>query len=585
MEGLGGRTGFLKGFSVAAVLALVILCFLPVRYEANDDFALVSKLSGKTGLSADPLDPTLSTSLGWTLYLLYQYGPDLPWYGLYVCAACYLGFSLMLSVLFRSVKGLSLLLSLPFLGMVFFHLFSFVSFTSASLILESGVFLCCMEWMVRDRCPAKNPRFYAWVLLLAFTISYLLRWRLVLSSLVFVGPVLLFVKRRHMAKATPFLMALALFITGDRVLFHLTASDQHKAFVNYNRLRAEFHDTARGDDHGELTRKALKKVGWSLEDFAFYKSWVLYDNRKFNERTLSTFLKENDPQKELSLLAVGWKGLKEHCRRGKRYLLAMLFSIASVGFYRAGCLSGLTKRNRLKIIVALAYIGTGIALVVAIRSVMRVYVPLYAYFFGACFFFFHLTERASRQGGSRSVHRHLAVTCAVVFSVLAWGQAYAWGETEIERLHQSKSIREYILSRMEEVKKRTKDADAILILMEPSSGLGQETIHPLREFRDFTDLRILPAGWGINSPRYFSILRGMGLEDGRALMEWIVDNERALLVLMAKGGVDVWRWQTQWTSYFARNIVKKGKVKLVPVHDFRDARGRGLVLFSMRSTT
>ena len=583
IEGPGGRAGFLKGFFVAAVFVGIVFCLVPVRYTANDDFALVKLLSERSGFSPDPLNPSLNFSMGWFLCFLYKYGPDLPWYGLFVCTACTLGLSLLLSVLFRSTQGLSLLLSLPFLGMVFFHSTSFISFTTASLLLESGVLLCLMEWVVRDRCPARRTRFYGWALALAFLIGYLLRWRLVLSALVFGVPILFFVKKRQLAKAIPVVMAVGLVIVGDRALFHLTTSDEHKAFMEYNDIRAQFHDTARGDYYGDLTPKALRKVGWSREDYIFYKKWVLYDDRKFNERTLRTFLEENDPKRTESLFVLGWGGVKEHFRQGKRYLLALLFSIVSIGFYRVGGLSELARRDRWKIILALTYMGAGIVGVVSIRSVFRVFVPLYAYFFGACFLFLHVTKRESAQGRSRSLRRNVSVTCAVVFSLLAWGQAVAQGKMDFRILKRSKMEKEHTQKGLSVVKDRSAVPEPLLILMNPASGLGLENVHPLKEFSDFTDLRIFPAGWSVHSPRFYSILRDMGLTDGRAFLTWMIDNPKALLVLIARNGMDARQWTSMWESYFSRRIAPGKRARLVPVHDFRNANGAGLVFFHMRS--
>jgi len=583
IEGPGGRAGFLKGFFVAAVFVFVVFSLVPVRYAANDDFALVKLLSERSGFSPDPLNPSLNFSMGWILLFLYGHGPDLPWYGLFVCTACTLGLSLLLSVLFRSTQGLSLLLSLPFLGMVFFHITSFISFTTASLILESGVLLCLMEWVVRDRCPAGRPRFYGWALALAFLIAYLLRWRLVLSVLVFGGPVLLFVKKQQMVKAMPVVMAVCLVIVGDRALFHLTTSDEHKAFMEYNDIRAQFHDTAQGDYYGDLTPKALRKVGWSREDYIFYKRWVLYDNEEFNERALRTFLEENDPKRTECLFVLGWGRLKGHFRQGKHYLLALLFSIVSMGFYRAGGLSELSRSNRLKILLTLAYIGAGIVSVVSIRSVFRVFGPLYAYFFMVCFLFLHLTKRESAQGRGRSVGQNVSVTCAVVFSLLAWGQAYAQGKTDFRILESSKMEKEYIQKGLNVVKSRSGVPEPLLILMNPTRGLGSEYVHPLKEFSDVTDLRVFPAGWGVHSPRFSSILTDMGLEDGRAFLRWMIDNPKALLVLMARDEMDARRWKSMWESYFFRRIAPDKRTRLVPAYDFRNANGAGLVFFYMRS--
>jgi hypothetical protein len=237
----------------------------------------------------------------------------------------------------------------------------------------------------------------------------------------------------------------------------------------------------------------------------------------------------------------------------------------------------------LRILLALAYIGAGIVSVVSIRSVFRIFVPLYAYFFGACFLFSHLTKRGSGQGRSRSVGRNVSVICAVVFSILAWGQAYAQGKLDFRILRGSKMKKEYIQKSLSVVEDRSPVPDPLLILMNPAKGLGAEYVHPLKEFSDFTDLRIFPAGWGVHSPRFYSILGDMGLTDGREFLTWMIDNPKALLVLFSRNEMDTRRRKSMWESYFSRRIAPNKRARLVPVHDFRNATGAGLIFFYMRS--
>ncbi len=105
----------------------------------------------------------------------------------------------------------------------------------------------------------------------------------------------------------------------------------------------------------------------------------------------------------------------------------------------------------------------------------------------------------------------------------------------------------------------------------------------MKEFSDFTDLTVFPAGWSVNSPGYFSVLRNMGLVDGRAFLTWMIDNPKALLVMISRSGIETWRWKALWESYFSRRIAPAKRARLVAVHDFRNREGAGLVFFSMRS--
>jgi hypothetical protein len=577
------HAGFLKGFLVAAIFAGIVLSVAPVRYEANDDFGSIGKLSAQSGFRPDPLHPTLSTTLSRLLRALYRIHPEFPWYGVLIYSAAFLGMSLMLSVFFRSTQGLSMFLALPVLCLLFFHVFSFASFTSASLILQLGVLLCLMEWVVRDECPAKNAKLYACVLALGFLVGFLLRWRMVLYATAFGIPIFFFMKRRQLTRAIPLLTVVVLIMIGDRALFHLMSTDEHKAYMEYNRLRARFHDTAWGDDHGSSTRKALKKAGWSREDYGFYKSWILYDNRRFNTETLRTFLRENEPKEVDSFFRAWWKKLRRQFHTGNHYVLAMVFATLSILAYRFERFSRSSARKRVRIVLALTVIGAGILYVMCFRFVPRVFVPLYTYFLGACFLLSYGQAEGLPDARTRPVRKAILLVFALVFCMLTWGQAYTQGKMDFRILERSRLEKEYIQQALSVVKNRGDIPGLLLILMNPMSGLGVEYVHPLKEFSDFTDLRIFPAGWGVNSPGYASILRDMGLADGRAFLTWMIDNPKALLVMISRSGTETWRWKTIWESYFSRRIAPSKRPRLVPVHDFRNANGAGLVFFCMRS--
>lgn len=580
-EACGHRFGFVMGLLCAAVFLFLILSFLPVRYEANDDFGLIARFSPRSGFVTDPLQPLVSWTLGSILCALYTRVPHVPWYGLFIYASALWGMALMLGVLFRSARGASLLLALPLLGTLFFHVFSFAGFTSAALLLECGVLLCVLEWAVR---PVKNPRGYAGALALGFLVAFLLRWRMVLYAAALGVPILLFLKKGWWRGAIPFVAAVGFFVAGDRVLFHLLSSDEYKAYVEYSRLRAEFHDTVRGGVHGETTQRALQRVGWSQEDYVFYKSWILYDNRRFNTHSLRAFLDANDPGQEGSLLGLGLDGLRRQFRLGNHYALALVFGTLSVLVYRVDRLPSLSRARRLKIFLALAFIASGILYVMCFRFVPRLFVPLAAYFFGLCFLLLHAKEGDGKplsRGGPAS--RRVLLASGLALSLLTWGQAHAQGRMAVSLLRGSEAEKAHIRQALSGVKGAGSVSDPLLVLMNPVSGLGAEYVHPLREFSDYTDLRVFPAGWGVHSPRFSAILRGMGLADGHAFLAWLIDNPQALLVLRTSGGADTWRWKSLWESYLARRIAPDRGVRLLPAHDFRDARGAGLVLFRLKS--
>jgi hypothetical protein len=577
------RFGFVKGLLCAAVFLFLILSFLPVRYEANDDFGLIARFSPRSGFATDPLQPLVSWTLGSILCFLYARLPGVPWYGLFIYGSALCGMALMLGVLFRSARGASLLLALPLLGTLFFHVFAFAGFTSAALLLECGVLLCVLEWAVRGECPARNPRWYAGALALGFLVAFLLRWRMVLYAASLGAPILLFLRRGWLRGAIPFVAAVGLVVAGDRALFHSSSSEEYKAYVEYSRLRARFHDTVQGGYHGETTETALQKAGWSREDYVFYKSWILYDNQRFNARSLRAFLAANDPGKAGSLLGMGLEGLRRQFRMGHHYALALVFGTLSVLVYRLEHLSSLSRGRGLKICLALAFVASGILYIMCFRFVPRLFVPLSAYFFGLCFLFFHEKGgegRALSRGGP--ARRRVLPAVGLALSLLTWGQAHAQGRMAVALLKGSEAEKASMHKALSGVKGAGSVSDPLLVVMNPVSGLGAEYVHPLREFSDYTDLRVFPAGWGVHSPRFVSTLREMGLADGHAFLAWLIDNPQALLVLRTSGAEDTWRWKSLWESYLARRIAPDRGVRLVPAHDFRDARGAGLVVFLLK---
>ncbi len=581
---VSGHAGFLKGFLVAGLFVGIVLCFLPVRYEANDDFGLITYLSDQSGFRSGAYHPTLSAGFGRLLSTLYRVQPGVPWYGLIIYSSAFAGMSLMLSVLFRSAKGLSLLLALPLLCLLFLHVFTFASFTSASLMLEFGVLLCLAEWIVRDECPARKARVYGLLLALGFLIGYFLRWRMTLYAIAFGMPALFFVKKRQLSRAAPLLVAVGLVMVGDRAIFHLTSSDEQKAYLEYNHLRAQFHDRVGGKSHGDLTRKALSKTGWAFEDYGFYKSWILYDSRLFNTQTLRTFLEENDPKQGGAFLRKGREGLERQFRMENHYTLALIFGALCILSARFEDLLRLSKWDRIKSVLALGAIGAGILYVMSFRFVPRVFVPLYIYFFGVCFLLSHLGVGVESDGRAGPVRKGIILACAFAFCMLTGWQAVAQGKINNRILQGSNLEKAYIQKVLSVVKDKSPVPDPVLILMNPMTGLGAQYVHPLKEFSDFSDLRIFPSGWSVNSPRYASILKEMGLSDGRAFLKWMINNPKALVVLLTRSDQETWRWKAMWESYFARRIAPGRGTSLVPVYDFRNKGGVGLVFFSMRSS-
>ena len=203
-EGNLGRHALLKAFVFSAAFILIVLFLLPVRYEINDELALVVRpLNERAGVRPD-LDSTrtflISQTLHYILYYLYEYWPSIPWLGVFMYLVVFLGCSLMLALVLMANDWKYSLLAVPPLALLVGYCCSFVSVTAASLLLEFGVFMSLMEWTIRNRCPTRSTRWYGLFLMLCFCLSFLLRWRLVVYAIVFAVPILFFLKKDQLRK-------------------------------------------------------------------------------------------------------------------------------------------------------------------------------------------------------------------------------------------------------------------------------------------------------------------------------------------------------------------------------------------------
>lgn len=577
-------TALVIGFVSAAVFLIGVVWLLPVRYAINDEFGIIVRtLNGQGGGQPDPYSPFLiSQALHYVLYLLYKYWPSIPWLGMLMYSAVYLGFSLMLGLLFRSADVKYSLLVVAPLVLLIGYCLSFISVTAASLILEFAVFLCLTEWVIKGRCPEKHPMLYAFFLTFCFLLSYVFRWRLVLYSLFFAVPVLFFMKKGQFKKVLPFVVVLAVFIVGDRALFYCKSTNEHKAFAEYNQIRSVFNDTLRGQYYGDITLKALGKTGWSPEDYAFFRLWILYDEVLFNPASIETFTTENDPQDKAPVLELAANRIKKSLNASKRYTLVLAFSILSLFLYRLGSLLRLSIQDKLKIVAALGAVCTGIVFLMYYRFPARLYVPLYSYLLGTAFLIFRLEGLPSAGGRDVPTLRKIGVAASLLLMVLTVGFVTAQGRQILHVLEASQKEKEYIHRCLTDVKEKSIHPDPLLVLADPLYGLRFETVHPLRELSDFPDVRVFPGGSRIGSPAYFDALGQIGLKGGREFLRWIIDNDEVFLILMAGEGGRDQTVRYLWESYFSRRIVPGEKIRLLPAHDFRNRHGAGLVFYSMR---
>jgi len=243
-------------------------------------------------------------------------------------------------------------------------------------------------------------------------------------------------------------------------------------------------------------------------------------------------------------------------------------------------------KERTRIIASLAIVGIGVGILTYYRCVPRVYVPLYAYITGMFLLFSDPNgSLPSQKTGFRTL-KVVLIGCSLLVFSQALGQSYAAMKQQLGILHFSEMEKDYI-GKCSRIVERQHSSTPLLVLMDPvqSGVLGADKVHPLKELSDYPALRIFPFGTLINSPRYYAALYEMNLKSGSEFLKWTVDREEVLFVTVARSRRQQQRLKYLWESYFSRHVVESQKAALLPVHDFRNKKGMGMVFYRMSSIT
>ena len=573
-------SSFIIGFGLPALFLCVCLLLLPVRYETNDDFGNIERLQTHQVISPDKSSPVLSKTLVTVLIALYRTVPDIPWYGIIVYGALFLGVALNYGVLTRSCNPLLLVLISPLFFLFVFHSFVFLSHTTAALLLEFGVFISLLEWVLKKDSPYEKRGYYAVLLTLGLILGYLLRWILVSYFLVFGAPLLLFIHISQLKKIWPFVLAVVVVIFADRGFAAFTVTSEQQQYLTYNSLRADFHDSPEGFFRKEITSKAIEKAGWAPIDFIMYKHWVLYDNVLFNAETLKIFLKENNVdvkskpvQNALGKMKANYLQSKHHTR------VATLVAIIAFIFYFPN-FKKTSKNSIIKIGLSWCFFLGLILFFAYYRFPPRIYIPMYIFYLS--FLFLSLNIRANNEKRSKSlVVKKSAWIITIFLTLIAYKTAWTQISSSLGLLDHSLNEKNYVNYCLADLKLKIKESSPLIVRMKMTDSLSKEKIHPLKEKTDFTDMFVMPGGTSVNSPRYHQILTMLNLKNGRHFLQWCANNKRVYFVYFARSKKEHEKFISWWDAYYRVRIFPGKNLRFKKVRDYRGKSGSGIIFYQL----
>lgn len=581
----GGPSGLGAALLCALVLCGTAVAALPLKYEVNDDFGMVLSLAGGDGFAPSAETQFISRVLSQSLFFLYERIPGVPWYGVLLFCGMTLGLTLFLSTWIavptdRIVKWLVLVAWLPTLG----HWIYATTFTAATLMLELGAFLRLLAWLAAGRCfPLRG-----WFLTFCLAFAYLWRAPLAIYSVVLAAPLLLYLRAQDCKQLLPYIVVLAALVGVDQTWDRWATTTADDEYSEYSRLRAQFQDRPAGRV-GPNTARAVDAAGWTDDDHELVRTrWFLYDERLVNPTTLRAFLEANRAA-TVSPWTSGRQALSTAWGATRNFMPVVFCVGLSVIWLRYPTLFGPAPAVRWRNVLAMFLILTPVVGLVFYRFVARVALPVLAFALGALLV---LEPQAPEHPPTSPVALGMRLRRAATWLGLAVSLACSLNaiRADLSTLRTDYLRKQFVQSSVRDLLAAT-PTRPLLVLLDPRYGLSHETIHPLRELRDLSGYRVLPAGTAIRSPRYASILSSLGLASGSQFLDWLIDNEGVVFVLFTPADLEGERESEEtvrlWESYFNRRVIsptgRTAPVQLEPLKHTTGSRGERMTFFHLVS--
>ena len=535
-------TGVAAGF--------IFVWFMPVTYEVADDIGAQMILAGDDGFAAAAEVPFLSWTFNHGFYLLYQVAPTVPWYGILLVTTQAMGLSLLGFCLASSMSHRRWLACLvPFFLAFSYQSLLTLTFTKAALTLQFAAFAFLLLQRLQPLQFDNNKWSHQKLTLGLIVLALLWRWKLGLFCLVFAAPLLLFTSK-ELRRVLIINLLLVLTVIGiDRGLDRLTRPPAWQKYMSFYTLRAELFDMPAGRvgdlpaDLAEVTAAA----NWSADDYDLIRNyWMLHDQRLANSHSFQRFLAAAKSANSSS----AWKRMVGHLRDNALLIFTFFPLVLAVVLLQGR--DALADPLWFKKLWTVLLLGAPLLFLTYFRLVPRVAMPILFYILTV----FALLVRSREQESKPSLRSWLRGR-ANVMQVLALILLLLSGWQCFQLLRvQTNSVlvrRGNLLGG--EVVVGELQKPATLIRMSPVALPGWEGCHPLRRINTNPNLRIVPSGWQIGSPRYHRILTDLGFENGSAMLgHWASDPNvgQYFVRRITNAPTRIKPLSSAWKSYFQR---------------------------------
>ena len=462
------------------VLILLLLYFFDLFFFfTNDDFALSSDLS--SGFEA----PFVNYILVILFRCLYHFREMVDWYPLVLIFLQNVNLYIVYKLLISHKRGWSRLMMVP-------PVIILIVGISYNLLAVISVFASYVIW------EKSRWKYYKALSLLAALTASFFRLELAIISGVFIFVYHYAFIDRSWKWGFRLVLCFVLAITLNISLVERFGSEEFKSYSQFNSKRGILHGF-----EFKVSQKLLKEIGWSDRDLFYFKKFLFYDESKFNTSTLSLINLEN----------------QSYSRRFRPVHLAEYFSTFSflaLPFWilvASFCNAALKKKKLDTFLFATASFIVYALLLFFLRLPDRLVLPL----------FLMLVWTVMDDSNSSSSFPKLGEVLIVFLFVFMWSYSLVSLVAGIREASKSKSYNNFIANVVSEYR-----SEKPLVLF----GLDRfvSNYPPALTRNDYLK-HIVPFGWQIFSPRYYSLLKAPSLS---ALRTRLILNEVEILFFHGK---------------------------------------------------
>ena len=256
-------------WALLGLASVVLIWFLPWRFQTNDDELMMWMVSGAYTGEPESFAVFIHPILSWSFSKLYTFSPAIPWYPLTWFLAIYLGYFGLLKVLFQ--RNLANSQAKKVIAFILFCLIVHFSFFLQFTIVAGFVGLGGFSLLILGSSKIRFSQLIFPILLVS--ISILIRW----ESFVLIGlgicSYLLFLDLEFLKKKFPILtLILLLFLAGFFSRIYWEKSSSFAEFITYNKARAAV------SDHPVTFRLQSEEKISPESKWFYFSQWMMEDD-------------------------------------------------------------------------------------------------------------------------------------------------------------------------------------------------------------------------------------------------------------------------------------------------------------------